>query len=211
MGKQDLQIYDQICLGDSLDCLRQLPEGIADLVVTSPPYAANRKKPYTGCTNRTICGMVYAVHRRTVEGTETRWVLRAEYQGTGSQRRAANLCPRIDIGNEKTRLVLDRRIHLAQERIAIPGKWSNRFRDAWERCLHFTKDKHFRMYQDEVMVPVGKWADSRLRQLSETDKRRDESKVGSGFGKNISNWLDRDMVYPSNVFAPSDRKRQQRA
>jgi len=25
------------------------------------------------------------------------------------------------------------------------------------------------------------------------------SKVGSGFGKNISNWLNRDKVYPTNV------------
>jgi site-specific DNA-methyltransferase (adenine-specific)/site-specific DNA-methyltransferase (cytosine-N4-specific) len=55
------------------------------------------------------------------------------------------------------------------------------------------------MYQDEVMVPVGDWAKTRLKNLSDTDKRRDESKVGSGFGKNISNWIDRDMVYPSNV------------
>src|SRR5690606_3862418 len=30
-------------------------------------------------------------------------------------------------------------------------------------------------------------------------KRRTNSKVGSGFGKNISNWLNREMVYPSNV------------
>lgn len=30
-------------------------------------------------------------------------------------------------------------------------------------------------------------------------KKRDNSKVGSGFGKNISNWLDRDMAYPTNV------------
>jgi site-specific DNA-methyltransferase (adenine-specific)/site-specific DNA-methyltransferase (cytosine-N4-specific) len=28
---------------------------------------------------------------------------------------------------------------------------------------------------------------------------RDNSHVGSGFGKNISNWLSRDKAYPSNV------------
>lgn len=49
------------------------------------------------------------------------------------------------------------------------------------------------------MVPMGDWAKSRLRKLSDTDKRRDPSKVGSGFGKNISNWLNRDKAYPSNV------------
>lgn len=55
------------------------------------------------------------------------------------------------------------------------------------------------MYQDSVMVPVGDWAKSRLKNLSETDLRRDNSKVSSGFGKNISNWIGRDMTYPTNV------------
>ena len=55
------------------------------------------------------------------------------------------------------------------------------------------------MYQESVMVPVGDWADSRLKNLSKTDQIRDESKVKSGFGKNISNWVGRDKVYPTNV------------
>jgi DNA modification methylase len=49
------------------------------------------------------------------------------------------------------------------------------------------------------MVPVGDWSKSRLKNLSETDKKRDPSKVQSGFGKNVSNWVGRDMVYPTNV------------
>ena len=80
-----------------------------------------------------------------------------------------------------------------------PGKWPNRFRDSWERLIQFNKSKHFYMDQQAVMVPMGDWSKSRLKNLSETDKTRDESKVGSGFGKNISNWLDREMAYPTNV------------
>jgi len=80
-----------------------------------------------------------------------------------------------------------------------PGKWPNRFRDAWERLLQFNKNKKFNMYQEEVMVPMGDWAKTRLKKLSQTDRKRDESKVGSGFGKNISNWVGRDMAYPTNV------------
>jgi DNA modification methylase len=80
-----------------------------------------------------------------------------------------------------------------------PGKWPNRFRDAWERLLQFNKTKRFKMFQDEVMVPTGAWAKTRLRKLNNVDRRRDESKVRSGFGKNISNWLNRTMAYPTNV------------
>ena len=46
---------------------------------------------------------------------------------------------------------------------------------------------------------MGDWAKSRLKNLSDTDKIRDNSKVGSGFGKNISNWLTRDKAFPTNV------------
>ena len=38
-----------------------------------------------------------------------------------------------------------------------------------------------------------------MKRPNETDKKRDESKVGSGFGKNISNWVNREMAYPTNV------------
>ena len=55
------------------------------------------------------------------------------------------------------------------------------------------------MYQDQVMVPMGDWAKTRLTHLSETDKIRDTSKVGSGFGKKVSNWAGRELVYPTNV------------
>lgn len=55
------------------------------------------------------------------------------------------------------------------------------------------------MYQEEVMVPMGSWAEKRLQNLSDTDKIRDNSKVGSGFGKNISNWIGKEKAYPTNV------------
>ena len=55
------------------------------------------------------------------------------------------------------------------------------------------------MYQDAVRVPMGDWAKTRLKNLSETDKKRDDSRVGSGFGKNVSKWVGRDLAYPTNV------------
>jgi DNA modification methylase len=89
--------------------------------------------------------------------------------------------------------------YLWHKRNSTPGKWPNRFRDAWESCHHFTKQKKFAMYQDAVKVPVGDWSKKRLANLSDTDKTRDDSATQSGFGKNISNWVGRDMVFPDNV------------
>jgi DNA modification methylase len=55
------------------------------------------------------------------------------------------------------------------------------------------------MYQEEVMVPMGDWAKTRLKLLGPNDVVRFNSQVGSGFGKNIANWVGRDKAYPSNV------------
>src|SRR4051794_13065909 len=89
--------------------------------------------------------------------------------------------------------------YIWHERNCAPGKWPNRFRDAWERCLHFTLDRDFAMYQEAVMVPVGNWAAPRLANLSEADLDRERSRTGSSFAKNVSNWVGRDLVYPTNV------------
>jgi DNA modification methylase len=55
------------------------------------------------------------------------------------------------------------------------------------------------MNQEAVMVPMGDWKEKRLRSLGVNDIVRFQSRVGSGFGKNIANWKDRDFAYPSNV------------
>jgi DNA modification methylase len=89
--------------------------------------------------------------------------------------------------------------YIWHKRNCHPGKWPNRFRDAWERCLHFNKTRQFKMNQDAVMVPMGGWADARLKSLGKNDTVRFDSQVRSGFGKNIANWVGRTQAYPSNV------------
>jgi site-specific DNA-methyltransferase (adenine-specific)/site-specific DNA-methyltransferase (cytosine-N4-specific) len=76
--------------------------------------------------------------------------------------------------------------YIWHKRNCAPGKWPNRFRDAWERCLHFALDRDFAMYQDEVMFPMGDWAETRSSNLSEIDYIRDPSASGSPFAKNVS-------------------------
>ena len=89
--------------------------------------------------------------------------------------------------------------YIWHKRNCHPGKWPNRFRDSWERCLQFNKTRKFKMFQDAVMVPMGDWAKARLKKLGKNDIVRFDSQVSSGFGKNIAHWVGRDMAYPSNV------------
>lgn len=175
-----------------------MPANSVDLVMTSPPYADSRKATYGG------------IHPdRYVE-----WFLPIADQLQRVLKPSGTFILNIKekvVDGERHTYVLDLILAMRQrgwlwteeyiwhKRNSAPGKWPNRFRDAWERCLQFNREKKFHMYQEAVMVPMGDWAKTRLQNLSETDKRRDNSRVGSGFGKNVSSWVGRDMAYPDNV------------
>jgi DNA modification methylase len=192
------KIQNVLLTGDCRDLLPTLPDNSVDLIVTSPPYADQRKHTYGGVTPDEYVDWFLPI------ASELKRVLKP----TGSF--ILNIKERVVAGERHTyvlELIIEMRKqgwlwteeYIWHKKNCYPGKWPNRFRDAWERCLHFTLSKNFAMFQEEVMVPMGDWRHSRLQNLSETDMRRDNSKVMSGFGKNISNWVGREMAYPTNV------------
>ena len=187
-----------IILGDCLDVLKTIEDNSINLIVTSPPYADARSKTYGGIKPDQYVDWFLPITDELLR------VLKPD--GTF----ILNIKEKAENGERHTyviELILEMRKHgwlwteefVWHKKNCYPGKWPNRFRDAWERVLQFNKTKKFNMYQDEVKVPIGDWAQTRLSNLSETDKFRDESKAGSGFGKNISNWVGKDYVYPTNV------------
>ena len=189
---------DAIVHGNCESVLKSVPSDSIDLIFTSPPYADQRKRTYGGISPDQYVDWFLP------KADEFYRVLKPS--GTF----VLNIKERVVNGERHTyvmELILEMRKRgwlwteefMWHKKNSYPGKWPNRFRDNWERLIQFNKERKFNMYQEAVMVPVGGWAKNRLANLSETDKTRDESKVGSGFGKNISNWLGRDMVYPNNV------------
>ena len=189
---------DRILQGDCRELLKTLPPDSVDLVITSPPYADQRKSTYGGITPDSYVEWFLPVSAelfRTLKPSGS-FILNIKEKAVDGQRHTYVL--ELILAMKKQGWLWTEE-YIWHKRNCYPGKWPNRFRDAWERCLHFTKEKNFAMYQESVMVPTGDWAKSRLKNLSETDKRRDNSKVESGFGKKISNWIGRDMAYPTNV------------
>ena len=88
--------------------------------------------------------------------------------------------------------------YLWHKKNCYPGKWPNRFRDAWERCLHFTKQKDFRMFQNGVMVSVGRGRDERLVRPTIAGMNN-AAKNMSGTGEDASELAGRNMAYTTNV------------
>jgi DNA modification methylase len=193
-----MKLHAEILQGDCLEVLKKTKDDSFDLIVTSPPYADRRAHTYGGIKPE-----------QYVE-----WFLPRSEQflrvlkPTGSF--VLNIKEKAENGERHTyvlELILAMRKqgwywteeYIWHKKNCYPGKWPNRFRDAWERCLHFTKSRKFKMNQESVMVPMGDWADTRLKSLGKNDVVRYDSQVGSGFGKNIANWAQRTMAYPTNV------------
>ena len=211
MGQSEATIIDQkprdmkirppldvIICGDCENILKEFPENSIDLIVTSPPYADRRKTVY-----RSIHPDKY-VEWFLPKSKEFMRVLKDD--GTF----ILNIKERV-VNGERHPFVLQLILEMKKQgwlwteefiwhkKNCYPGKWPNRFRDAWERVLQFNKKRKFKMFQDAVMVPIGDWAQTRLQKLSRTDYKRDISQTNSGFGKKVVNWVGRKKVYPTNV------------
>ena len=192
------QRLDVIYRSDCLDKSKKLEPRSVDLIVTSPPYADNRKKTYEGIPTDKYVQWFLPISKELKRVLKPRgsFILNIKERIVNSERDTYVLELIIEMRKQGWLWTEE---YLWHKKNSFPGKWPNRFRDGWERCLHFTKQKKFKMYQKSVMVPKGKWAESRLKNLGENDKERIWSSAMSGFSKNVSNWMDRDLVYPSNV------------
>lgn len=197
--------------GDCAVLLQKLAPASVNLVVTSPPYANARRHTYGGTEPEKYVDWFLPISQELLRvlSTDGSFILNIKECVTKGERNIYVL---------ELILALRRQGWLWTEEYCwhkttcYPGKWPNRFRDAWERCLHFTKHKKFAMYQDAVKVPMKDSTARRLevglRPSSVSDKKRTVSSVGNKFGRKVDNWANSSLVYPDNVlhFAPGTDK-----
>ena len=163
---------NQIVCGDCKEVVSTFPSNSIDLIVTSPPYADNRSKTYGGTPPdeyvdwflpkteeflrvlKPTGTFILNIKEKVVDGERHTYVIDLIFK----MRKQGWLWTEEFVWTKKN---------------CHPGKWPNRFRDSWERCLQFNKERKFSMYQESVMVPMGNWTERRLKKLSETDKIRD--------------------------------------
>ena len=188
-----------VFLGDCLNVLNQsISTNSVDLVFTSPPYADQRKNNYGGIAPADYVNwfLPRAKEIKRVLRPSGSFILNIKEKVVNGERHTYVLDLIMGMREQGWQWVEE---YIWHKKNCYPGKWPNRFRDSWERLLHFTLSKNFKMRQEAVMVPTGDWAESRLKKLSQTDKGRDLSKNKNGFGKKVSNWVGRKHAYPTNV------------
>lgn len=192
------QVETRLLLGDCREELKKLALNSIDLIFTSPPYADSRSNTYGGVRPDKYVEWFLPVSAellRVLKPTGT-FVLNIKEKVVSGERHTYVIELIMEMRRQGWLWTEE---FIWHKKNSYPGKCPNRFRDSWERLLQFNKQRNFHMYQEEVMVPMGDWADRRLKKLSDTDKVRDPSKVGSGFGKRIANWIGREKAYPTNV------------
>ena len=188
-----------VVCGDSREVLKAY-EGQADLIVTSPPYADARHRHYDSVHPDVFAGWFMTFHEpfwnalkpsgslvinikdKVVNGVRHRYV----WHTVEALAAAGWLC------------IED---YLWHKTNPMPGYWPTRLRDGWEYCFHLAKSKRPYMNQDAVRKPVGDWVQSRLAKLGENDRSRHNSANASGFGRDISKWVNKQTVLPSNVLS----------
>jgi DNA modification methylase len=187
-----------VCQGDALETLRTFPNHCVDLVMTSPPYADSRKHSYGGVAVRGYVAWLRPISEqlyRVLKPTGS-FILNIK-EGVVNGERSTHVIELLLAMGEQGWLWTEE--YIWHKKNCYPGKWPNRFRDAWEHCYHFTKQRQFYMDQRAVMVPAATATRRRSAGISTNDLVLQQSKTGSGFSRRMQTCLGRNLVYPTNV------------
>ena len=189
----------KIICDDSREILKEY-EGQVDLIVTSPPYADARHHHYDSVhpdqykdwfltfhqafynALKPTGSLVINIKDRVVDGVRHRYVWHT-----------------IEALCEKGWFAIDD--YLWHKPNPMPGYWPSRLSDGWEYCFHLAKQKKPFFNHEGVKKPIGDWAETRLTNLGENDLNRHNSVNRSGFGRDLSRWVGKDTVLPSNVIS----------
>jgi len=182
------------------------PDKSINLIVTSPPYADKRKNSYQGVNSDKYVEWFLPISDQLIRILKDNgsFILNIKEHPSNGERETYVLELILEMKKQGWFWIEE---YCWYKKNSFPGKWPNRFRDSWERCLHFTKKKDFAMYQDAVKVPIGDWAEKRFKSMSENDFIRHISKNNTHLGRNVSNWLNKKKVYPHNVLVFEEEHR----
>ena len=203
-------LYCRIICGDSREVLPTITEKAA-LIVTSPPYADARRKHYDS-----IPPSEYPMWFAGPDGfSEVFWnalepegsfVLNIKDKVVDGIRNHF-VWKTIQLLEEKGWKTIDD--YLWRKTNPMPGYWHNRLRDGWEYCFHLARVVRPKMYQEQVKVPIGGWTEARLANLKGKDLKRQNSANKSGFGRDLTYWVNKDKVLPPNVIVADEPKEEE--
>jgi len=185
-----------LMLGDCLEKIKEIADGSFACVVTSPPYAKQRE--YDGAPSSQYIEFIAPIVTACMPKLAEKGSL------------IINIKEHVNNGARDMyvyRMILHfvevLGLTLVDEYVWVktnpfPTGSKKRFKDGWERVLHFSKGTH-EFYPDQCKVKSeSKWLESEKRRSN-----KGEHNVTNGSGMNMSKRIASDMVRPSNVITGS--------
>ena len=205
--------------GDCLEQLQRLPDGCVNLIVTSPPYGKQRKATYGGVEPDQYVAwfLPRAAEFKRVLHPQGSFVLNIKEHTENGERHTYVLELVLALRGQSWCWIEE---YIWRKTTSFPGKWKLRFRDGWERLLHFALSTDIVIYQNAVKRPIGDWI---KRESVRKEKGREMPKTGSGhdvsrgaavnryrarstasgdgrgFRTNDDAWAGKALVLPDNV------------
>jgi site-specific DNA-methyltransferase (adenine-specific)/site-specific DNA-methyltransferase (cytosine-N4-specific) len=189
----------EVICGDSRKILSSYP-GQVDLIVTSPPYADARRDHYDSIHPDRFEEWFLTFHESFYNALKPTgsFVLNIKDKVANGVRHRY-VWHTIEALSARGWYAIDD--YLWHKTNPMPGYWPTRLRDGWEYCFHLAKSERPYFNSDAVRKPIGDWVVSRLAKLGQNDLTRHNSVNASGFGRNISKWVGKHTVLPSNVIS----------
>lgn len=184
-------MLNQIFNETNLETMGRMADNSIDLVMTSPPYAEARKKTYGG-----ICADEYVEWFKPIAAEIFR-ILKPD--GSFILNIGDNtIHGETHLYTFEIPIVLKRELgfkfidpFIWHKKTVPPGRFSNRFKGAWEFCYHFAKSTKIKFNPKAVAQPASEV--SVARYLRHKDTHVMQSQSGSGFNNPSKGARKRDQ------------------
>ena len=179
--------------GDCLEVMKDIPDSSIDLIITSPPYAAQRD--YNGASSKDYSSFIIPIlieSTRVLKETGSIFLNIKEHCKDGRRdlyvyRLIIQMVDELDL------ILVDEFIW--NKTNPFPTGSKKRLKDGFERIYHFSKTKKYKFFPENVLVKSqSKWLESEKRR-----KNTGSHNVTNGSNMNMSKRIATDMVRPSNV------------
>lgn len=188
--------------GDCLDVMREMDAGSVDLIMTSPPYGNQRKRTYGGIDPDQYVDwfLPRAAEMQRVLRPTGSFVLNIKENVVDGERHPYVLHLTLALREQGWRWVEE---YVWRKTSSFPIRVTSRFRDGWEKLLHFTKAKDFKFNANNVRVPLKESSLQKGQLLATREPEHLESMTGSGFVIKRGFLIGAETCYPDNVIESS--------
>ena len=176
---------NKIYCESNLETMAKMPDNSVNLVMTSPPYAEARKKTYGGIHPdkyvewfKPIAKEIYRI--LTPDGS---FILNIGDNTIDGETHLYTFELPIMMKKELGFKFIDPLIW--HKKTTPPGRFTNRFKGAWEFCYHFSKNIKVKFNPQAVAQPASEV--SKARYLRHKDFHVMKSQTGSGFNNPSKN------------------------